>query len=125
MSDARAAEVLLHEVYTSIKESAATSGSNAFNTMLLVTFDETGGTYDHVPPPPAVAPDGSAPGEFDFAFDRLGVRVPALAISAYTAPGTVINAQMHHAAVIRTLCERSPKALATGIVCASSSPSSA
>lgn len=106
ISDARAAEVLLHEVYTSIKESAASTGSNAFNTMLLVTFDESGGTYDHVPPPTAVPPDAAGPGEFDFTFDRLGVRVPAIAISAYTAAGSVINDPMHHGAVIRTLCER-------------------
>jgi phospholipase C len=106
ISDVRAGEVLLHEVYTSIKESAASSGSNAFNTMLLVTFDETGGTYDHVPPPAATPPDGAGPGELGFAFDRLGVRVPALAISAYTAAGSVINDEMHHAAVIRTLSER-------------------
>jgi phospholipase C len=106
ISDVRAGELLLHEVYSSIKESASVGGSNALNTMLLVAFDETGGTFDHVPPPSAAPPDRSGPGEQGFAFDRLGVRVPALAISAYTRAGTVINDQMHHGAVIRTLCER-------------------
>ena len=41
-------------------------------------------------------------------FDRLGVRVPAIAISSYTLPGTVVNAEMHHAAVIKTLLRMNP-----------------
>jgi phospholipase C len=106
ISDVRAGELLLHEVYSSIKESAAAHGSHALNTMLLVTFDEAGGTFDHVPPPSAAPPSNAGPGELDFAFDRLGVRVPALAISAYTPAGAVINDGMHHGAVIKTLCER-------------------
>jgi phospholipase C len=106
VSDVRAGEVLLHEVYSSIKESASVGGSNALNTMLLVAFDETGGTFDHVPPPAATPPDSSGAGELDFTFDRLGVRVPVIAISAYTKAGTVINDEMHHGAVIRTLSAR-------------------
>jgi len=35
--------------------------SNAYNTLLLVTFDEHGGTYDHVPPPAVPPPDLAAP----------------------------------------------------------------
>ncbi len=106
ISDVRAGEVLLHQVYSSIKTSSSTRGSNALNTMLLVTFDETGGTYDHVPPPAAVPPGDGRRGEFGFGFDRLGVRVPALAISAYTPAGAVINDEMHHGAIISTLCTK-------------------
>ncbi|MEO7720358.1 MAG: alkaline phosphatase family protein [Pseudolysinimonas sp.] len=106
VSDVRAGEVLLHEVYTSIKESGSKAGSNALNTMLLVAFDETGGTFDHVPPPSAIPPDTLGPGEDGFEFDRLGVRVPAIAISAYTAAGSVIHDEMHHGAIIKTLCDR-------------------
>ena len=57
------------------------------NTALVITFDEHGGTYDHVPPPPATPPDAAAPGEMGFAFDRLACRVPAIVVSAYTATG--------------------------------------
>jgi phospholipase C len=103
ISDARAADALLHSVYESVRTSETKSGSNALNTMLLVTFDEAGGTYDHVPPPSASAPNDGPPGEMDFTFDRLGVRVPAMAISAYTASGQVINDHMHHSAVVATL----------------------
>ncbi|MWV50120.1 hypothetical protein GRS96_12665 [Rathayibacter sp. VKM Ac-2803] len=103
LSDVRAGELLLHQVYSAIRESASTTGSNAVNTLLLVTFDEHGGLYDHVPPPAATPPGDGRPGEMGFAFDRLGCRVPAIAISAYTAPGTIVHDEMHHGALIRTL----------------------
>lgn len=106
ISDVRAGEALLHDVYTAVRESATESGSNAMNTVLLVTFDEHGGTFDHVPPPAAPAPDDNTNTEMGFGFDRLGVRVPALVISAYTPAATVINDPMHHGSVISTLCER-------------------
>jgi phospholipase C len=106
ISDVRAGEALLHNVYTAVKNSAATSGSNAMNTMLLVTFDEHGGTYDHVPPPSAVPPKNQPPSPMGFTFDRLGLRVPAIAISAYTAAGSVINDPMHHGSVASTLMKK-------------------
>lgn len=107
MSDMRAAEALLAEVYTSVRGASSKKGSNAMNTLLLVTFDEHGGIYDHVPPPDATPPTEPAePGEMDFAFDRLGARVPTIAISAHTAPGSVINDEMHHGSVMKTLCEQ-------------------
>jgi phospholipase C len=105
-SDVRAGEKLLHEVYTSIRESAAPDGSNAMNTLLLVTYDEHGGTYDHVVPPAATPPGAVTDPEMGFGFDRLGVRVPAIAISAFTRAGTIIHDEMHHAAAIATLCEK-------------------
>ena len=106
VSDVRAGEALLSSVYTSIRESAAPTGSNAMNTMLVVTFDEHGGTYDHVPPPAATPPEERAKTEMGFRFDRLGVRVPAIAISAYTAKGQIVNDPMHHGSIIATLAEK-------------------
>jgi phospholipase C len=106
ISDVRAGDAFLHEVYQSIRSSASTKGSNALNTMLFVTFDEHGGTYDHVPPPAAVPPEKRENTEMDFTFDRLGVRVPAIAISAYTAKNTIIHETMHHSCVIATLTRK-------------------
>ena len=85
-------EALLASVYNAIRSSSSATGSNYLNTTLLVTFDEHGGTYDHVPPPSAVPPHaGAAPGQWGFTFDRSGVRIPTLAISAWIPERTVIN----------------------------------
>jgi phospholipase C len=100
-------EALLAKIYEAVRSSASPDGSNAFNTLLMVNFDEHGGTYDHVPPPLAPPPDpAAAPGQLDFRFDRSGVRVPAIAISAWIPEKTVINDEYRHTSVIRTLRER-------------------
>ena len=103
VSDVRAGEALLHYIYSAIKNSTSPTGSNAMNTMLFVTFDEHGGTYDHVPPGAAVPPGDGKKGEMGFGFDRLGGRVPAIAISAYTQKNTIINDPMQHSALVATL----------------------
>ncbi|MFJ6785546.1 alkaline phosphatase family protein [Streptomyces yangpuensis] len=100
-------EKLLAEIYDAVRTSSSPTGSNALNTLLMVVFDEHGGTYDHVPPPTAVPPEPGAPaGQMGFTFDRLGVRLPAIAVSAWLPARTVINDVHHHTAVIRTLRER-------------------
>jgi phospholipase C len=105
-SDMRAGEQLLGEVYTAVKNGASPTGSNAMNTVLLVTFDEHGGLYDHVAPPTAVPPaKNTAEGEMGFTFDRLGLRVPTIVVSAYTKAGTVVNDEMHHGSLAKTIAE--------------------
>jgi phospholipase C len=65
-------------------------------TALLIVYDGHGGIYDHVVPP-ACTPDGYvAPADrtgtnLPFAFDRLGVRVPAILVSPYIPRGTVVH----------------------------------
>jgi len=104
LSDVRAGEALLHSVYDSLRKAKSAKGSNAMNTAFLITFDEHGGTFDHVPPPSAVPPQAGAPaGEMGFTFDRLGCRVPAILVSAYTAENTIVHDEMHHGALIATL----------------------
>ena len=100
-------EDLLARLYSAIRSSSTANGSNYANTLFMVSFDEHGGTYDHVPPPSAPPPDPAAPpGEMGFRFDRSGVRIPTLAISAYIDPKTVVTEEYRNTSVIRTLRER-------------------
>ncbi|MGE3277288.1 MAG: alkaline phosphatase family protein [Vicinamibacterales bacterium] len=77
-------------------------------TALLVTYDEHGGIYDHVPPP-ACPPDGfvaqpeSTGTGRPFLFDRLGVRVPAVLVSPWVPRGTVVNQIFEHASIPGTV----------------------
>jgi phospholipase C len=102
-----AGEDLLARIYDAIRRSASPTGSNHLNTTLLVTFDEHGGTYDHVPPPAAVPPNGNGqPGQMGFTFNRSGVRIPTLAISAWIPEGTVINHEYRATSLLATMRER-------------------
>lgn len=73
--------------------------------------DEHGGYFDHVDPPAAVNPDGinsPAPGDTasfapSFAFDRLGLRVPALLASPYLPKGVVCSTPLQHTSVLGTV----------------------
>jgi phospholipase C len=78
-------EQLLADVYNAVRRSPCWK-----KTLLIVTFDEHGGCYDHVPPPAAVPPDACR--QYGFAFDSYGVRVPALLISPYMPPGSKVRA---------------------------------
>lgn len=60
---------------------------------LLITYDEHGGFFDHVPTPTdhVPNPDGIiGPDPFYFRFDRLGVRVPSILVSPWIDKGTGI-----------------------------------
>jgi phospholipase C len=108
MNDIREGEKLLKLVYDTLRASPLWP-----TTMLVVTFDEHGGFFDHVVPPGAVptGDDARYANPVDaFGFDRLGVRVPAVVASAYTRRGTVVGAAgaaaFDHASVLRTVEER-------------------
>jgi phospholipase C len=99
-TDIRAGEHLLARIYNAVRSSPRWA-----STALVVLFDEHGGCYDHVAPPAAPIPDDSV-GEQGFAFDRFGVRVPAIVISPYTERGTVVRDTFHSTSVLRTLRDR-------------------
>jgi phospholipase C len=83
------------------------------STLLIITFDEHGGCYDHfpTPSPTAVSPDGvvippNVPGGSGFEFNRFGVRVPAVLVSPLIEPGTVCNTPFDHTSIIKTVSNR-------------------
>jgi phospholipase C len=103
-SNVLAGEILINDVYNAIRTSNSTTGNNWKNTLLVITYDEHGGTYDHVQPPSAIPPYANAPaGEMDFTFNRAGRRVPAVLISAYIDSNTVYNDTLRHTSMIKTL----------------------
>jgi phospholipase C len=100
-------EALLAKIYNAIRTATSDTGSNAWNTLFLVTFDEHGGTYDHVPPPVAPAPEqGGTLGQMGFGFQRSGVRIPAIAISPWIPAQTVVTDEYRNTSVIATLRQR-------------------
>ena len=63
------------------------------SSVMVITYDEHGGFYDHVPPPDACPPGDYPPdtegGDVDARFDRLGFRVPLWVVSPWSRPGYV------------------------------------
>ncbi|MGA9369816.1 MAG: alkaline phosphatase family protein, partial [Steroidobacteraceae bacterium] len=73
-------EQLIKRVYEALRASPVWETS-----LLIITWDEHGGFYDHVPPGKAIAPGdtkaGSKYSQYGFTFTQLGVRVPAVVVS--------------------------------------------
>lgn len=107
----REGERFIANVYNAIRTNPALWQSTA----LLIVYDEHGGIYDHVVPPGCTADGYTASGDATgtgepFAFDRLGVRVPAVLVSPWIPRGTIVpgtesgNAQIfEHASIPGTV----------------------
>jgi phospholipase C len=76
-------------------------------TLLVYTYDEHGGYYDHIPPPSAIAPDSIpprlGPGDAPGGYDIYGPRVPAIVASPYTKANAVTNTVHDHTSVLATI----------------------
>jgi phospholipase C len=79
-------EQLITQVYNAVRASPCWE-----KTLLIITYDEHGGCFDHVPPPTAVSPDTNVNKDYNYAFDSYGVRVPAVLISPYIKQGSKIR----------------------------------
>jgi phospholipase C len=73
------------------------------HTALFLTYDEHGGYYDHIPPPPAIRPDSIepilAPGDAPGRYDRYGFRVPLIVVSPWARRNYVSNVVQDHTSI--------------------------
>ena len=104
--DVALGEQLIHDVYETLR-----GGQAWAQTLLVITYDEHGGCYDHVPPPYGATPPDSSAGEFGFDFTRFGIRVPAVLVSPLIAPGTVYrvpdgSVPLDHTSILKTVQQR-------------------
>jgi len=72
-------------------------------TLLIYTYDEHGGYYDHIAPPAAIPPDDIPPAERPGDYAMYGPRVPAVVVSPYSKPGGVSDAVCDHTSVLATI----------------------
>jgi len=90
---------LVHDVMNALVHSP-----NWASSAMFFTYDEHGGYYDHIAPPAAVKPDNIAPmlqpGDTPGAFDRYGIRVPAMVISPYAKEHFVSHTVYDHTSIL-------------------------
>lgn len=81
-------EEMIAEVYAAVRNSPLWN-----KTLLVVTYDEHGGFYDHVSPPEdkVPSPDGIIAEDTGFTFERLGIRVPTILVSPWVPKGVVVG----------------------------------
>lgn len=102
LDDVTRGESLIKCTYEAIRNSPLWSRS-----LLVITWDEHGGFFDHVPPPSAVAPGDTQPGDehnkYGFTFEQLGPRVPAVVISPLTPRNLIDHRLYDHTSIPATL----------------------
>jgi phospholipase C len=87
-ADIRAGEYFMSQIYNAVTRSPAWS-----RTLLIFTFDEWGGFYDHVLPPAAndVKPE----------YQQRGFRVPCVLVSPYARRGRVAHGTYDHTSILK------------------------
>jgi phospholipase C len=101
--DVALGEQLIHDVYAALRTSPVWD-----STLLIITYDEHGGCYDHVAPPWGAAPPDDSAGEFGFDFTRFGIRVPTVLVSPLIPAGTVFRVPdgatpLDHTSILKTI----------------------
>lgn len=91
--DIRLGQAFLSSIVHALFESPQYS-----RTLLVITYDENGGFFDHVAPPPAVDDRSD--------FRQLGFRVPALLVGPTVKRGVVDKTVYEHTSVGKTLSQK-------------------
>lgn len=91
-------EELIATVYNALRNSKIWEKS-----VLIITYDEHGGFFDHVVPPPATPP-GDTPkmkSQFGCKFDQCGPRVPAVIVSPFIAKNSIDHSVYDHSSILK------------------------
>jgi phospholipase C len=107
VSNLAVGEKLIYDVYAALSSNQAVWEKS----LLIITYDEHGGNYDHVPPETGATPPDNIIGKSGFDFTRFGVRVPAVIVSPLIPARTVFRAPAgsppyDHTSIIATLRAR-------------------
>jgi phospholipase C len=101
-------DVQYGEVFLAKVVNAVMASPKWDRTLLVWTYDEHGGYYDHVPPPSAPTPDDIPPDlashDVPGSFDRFGFRVPFGLVSPYAKKDYVSHTICDHTSILK-LCE--------------------
>jgi len=83
------------------------------DSVFVLTYDEMGGLYDHVPPQPAMSPDGIPPMDLGYGevcfhqtgatcdFNWTGYRVPLIVVSPFSKQNYVSHTVMDSTAILK------------------------
>lgn len=100
--DVTRGEALIKSTYEAIRNSPAWNSS-----LLIITWDEHGGFFDHGVPPAAIAPGDTAPGsalnQYGFTFEQYGARVAAVIISPLIPRNLVDHRLYDHSSIPATV----------------------
>ena len=102
-------QIFLKSIYDELRANEALW----LRTLLIISYDEHGGFYDHVVPPsaeirylPSVTKLGAAP-DFKAALTTpYGVRVPAFSVSPWVAAGKGPDITLDHCSILKTILAR-------------------
>ncbi|WP_437330461.1 alkaline phosphatase family protein [Sorangium sp. So ce381] len=88
--DVQLGQVLIASIYNALAKSPQWG-----QCLLVITYDEHGGFFDHVAPPTTT--------DDDPLFTQLGFRVPSIVAGPFVRRGCAVSTVLDHASVIRTL----------------------
>jgi len=108
VSEGETQDVQIGETFTASIVDAVLNGPEWARTMLIITYDEGGGYYDHVPAPAAVPPDEVPPAirvppDQPGGYDRLGFHVPCIIVAPFARADHVSHVVYDHTSILKTI----------------------
>ncbi len=94
-------ELLLHRLYTALTRDP----EQWARTLLIITYDEHGGFFDHVPPLSIEQPI-AAGAHYTRPFTTTGPRVPGLIVSPWVRPGRAFHGPLDHTSLLQLFAEK-------------------